>query len=293
MHSHLRCKVTKKNPPTQLVPYFSFVFAEKSVPLRHKSILMAMHTHYLVLVSCVLVVCTSCGNSRPTAEQRRQEKRQQDSLSLVAQEKSYAYYDSLHTALLPVADSLLKEFRYEKNEQYEDCGHYTHKLLRTTANTQRNYIQASIRDNGIVDLKCFYYGGKALGFELVTLSVDSLQDRFEGSTHAFEAEGWHETLALTAEDALRLLHFIDSYTPAAAVAQPGNGAVPRIRICYEGTKSRAVWYLTKNDAQALMSTYRLGVIMQDICQLETRLRATSLQISKYQKRLDGDSVVAN
>lgn len=252
-----------------------------------------MHTHYLALISCVLAVFVSCGNSRPSAEQRRQEKRQQDSLSLAAQEKSYAYYDSLHTALLPVADSLLKEFRYEKNEPYEAYGHYTHKLLRTTANTQRNYIQASIRDNGTIDLKCFYYGDKAIGFESVTLSVDSLQDRFVGSAHAFEVEGWHETLTLSAEDALRLLHFVDSYSPAAAVAQQGNGTAPRIRICYEGTKSRAVWYITKNDAQALMSTYRLGVIMQDICQLETRLRATSLQISKYQKRLDGDSVAAN
>lgn len=250
-----------------------------------------MHMRNFILISSVLVALCAC-QSHPTAEQRRQEKRQQDSLSLVAQEKSYAYYDSLHTTLLPVADSLLKEFRYEKNAQYEDYGHYTHKLLRTTANTQRNYIQASIRDNGTVDLKCFYYGGKALGFEAVTLSVDSLQDRFAGSTHAFEAEGWHETLTLSTEDALRLLHFIDSYTPAAVTAQKGNASVPRIRICYEGTKSRAVWYLTKNDAQALLSTYRLGVTMQDICQLETRLRATSLQISKYQKRLDGDSISA-
>ncbi len=289
---HLRCKVTKKNLRTQLVLCFSFVFDEKSVPLRPKSTFFAMHTRYFVLISCVLVGFCSC-QSRPSVEQRRQEKRQQDSLSLVAQEKSYAYYDSLRTALLPVADSLLKEFRYEKNEQYEDYGHYTHKLLCTTANTQRNYIQTSVRDNGAIDMRCFYYGGKALGFESVTLSMDSLQDHFLGSAHAFESGGWHEMLTLSSEDALRLLHFIDSYTPAVAVAQQGNGTTPPIRICYEGTKSRTVWYLTRNDAQAMMSTYRLGITMQDICQLEMRLRATSLQISKYRNRLNKDSVVSN
>ncbi len=232
-----------------------------------------MQTRHFFLFLCVGVALASCGNSRPSAEQRREEKHRQDSLALVAQEKSYAYYDSLRTTLLPVADSLIKEFRYEKQEKYEDHGRYTHKLLRTTANTQRNYIQPTIRDNGTIDLKCFYYGSKALGFEAVTLSVDSVQNRYTGSTHAFEAEGWHETLTLSAEDALRLLRFVDAYTPAS-----------RIRVCYEGTKSRAIWYLTKNDAQALLSTYRLGVTMQDINQLETRMHSTSLQISKYRNR---------
>lgn len=236
------------------------------------------HSHLLSVMALVLCELTltmaACGPKKPTAEERRAEKHRQDSIALSEQERSLAYYDSVYQTLLPVADSLIHEFAYDKNEKYEDNGRYVHKLLRSTQNTSRNYIQAYVKDNAQTELKFFYYGGKPIGLEEVIVSADSLKDSFRGNVHSFEAEGWHETMTLTAEDALRCLHFVDVYSAG------------RVRVSMEGSRSRTVFYISNNDKKALISTYHLGVVMHDIQQLENHIRITSLQIEKYRKRLE-------
>ncbi len=223
---------------------------------------------------CVALFLCGCGKQPSKAEVRKAEKRQQDSIALAAQERTLAYYDSLQQALAPELDALLPKFKYEKDERYEDKGHYVHRLLRTTSNTARNYIQTYVRDDGQTIVRFFYYGERALGFEKVALSAESLQDTFAGDVHAFEAEGWHETLTIEGDEALRCLHFVDSY----------RGSRVRVALC--GSRSRAVYYLSQNDKDALMETYRLGMAMQDMVEVERRIKLTSIQVEKYQKRLE-------
>ena len=179
---------------------------------------------YIAVCTTAAVVMVGCGKQQPTAEGRRAEKHRQDSISLTEQERSLVYYDSLYQTLLPQADSLMKEFRYEKNEKYEDNGKYTHKLLRSTQNTSRNYIQAYVGDNARTEVKFFYYGTHPIDLQEIVLSVDSLTDHFTGATHAFEAEGWHETMTLAQDDALRCLHFVDVYSNS------------RVRVSMEGNR---------------------------------------------------------
>ena len=223
---------------------------------------------------CVVAAMCGCGKQPSKAEVRKAEKRAQDSLALVAQERTLAYYDSLQQALVPELDVLLPRFKYEKDERYEDKGHYVHRLLRTTSNTSRNYIQTYVRDDGQTIVRFYYFGERALGFEKVTLSAEALQDTFTGDVHAYEAEGWHETLTIEGDEALRCLHFVDGYREA------------RVRVALCGSKSRAVYYLSENDKAALMETYRLGMTMRDMVEVERRIKMTSLQVEKYQKRLE-------
>lgn len=228
----------------------------------------------LFFVVGVLCMLSGCVQQPSKAEKMKAEKRSQDSLALLAQERTLSYYDSLQQVLAPELDALLPRFKYEKDERYEDKGHYVHRLLRTTSNTARNYIQTYVRDDGQTIVRFYYYGDRALGFEKVTLSVDELEDTFTGDVHAFEAEGWHETLTIEGDEALRCLHFVDSYRDA------------RVRVALCGSKSRAVYYLSANDKSALMETYRLGMVMRDMVEVERRIKMTSLQVEKYQKRLE-------
>lgn len=231
---------------------------------------------WLFCLLAVVLTVVGCGPKRPTAESMRAEKRAKDSIALVEQERSIAYYDSVRETLIPQADALLPQFAYAKDERYEQHGRYTHRLLRTTSNTSRNYLQACVKDNGQTEVKAFYYGEKSIDFQRITLSADSLSDSFEGSVHRFEAEGAHAMMTLQGEDALRLLHFVDAYSSS------------RIRVAYEDAngRSRAVFYLSQNDRQALLTTYRFGVLMHDINELDTHIRMTSIQIEKYRKRLE-------
>ena len=175
---------------------------------------------------------------------------------------------------MPTLDSLLPRFKYEKEARYEDKGHYVHRLLRTTSNTARNYIQTYVRDDGQTIVRFYYFGERALGFERVVLSADNLEDTFTGDVHAFEADGWHETLTIEGDEALRCLHFIDINRSA------------RVRVELRGSRSRAVYYLSQTDKEALMETYRLGMAMRDMVEVERRIKLTSMQVEKYQNRLE-------
>ena len=74
-------------------------------------------------------------------EQRRIAKAMEDNITYMEAERTLAYADSILPPLLTQADKLLKQFKYEKNEKYEDKGRYVHRLLNTGSNTARNFLQ--------------------------------------------------------------------------------------------------------------------------------------------------------
>ena len=78
---------------------------------------------------------------RQQVDARREAKALQDTIALLEAERTAAYADSVLQTLLPQVDPLLKKFRYEKDERYEDHGQYVSRLLQTTSNTERCFIQ--------------------------------------------------------------------------------------------------------------------------------------------------------
>lgn len=83
-----------------------------------------------------------CGCNRPSkAELYRAEKHQRDSIALQEQLRSLDYYQAVHDSLLPQADSLIRFFKYERNEKYQDHGYYV-----TTA--KWGNVRIMVRDDG-------------------------------------------------------------------------------------------------------------------------------------------------
>lgn len=79
--------------------------------------------------------------NRPSkAEQYKAEKHLQDSVSLVDQQRTLAFFQAQLDSLLPVSDSLLHFFQYERNEKYQDHGNY---VLNG-----RNGLRILVRDDG-------------------------------------------------------------------------------------------------------------------------------------------------
>lgn len=232
----------------------------------------------LMNVLLVLLVFASCGPKKPSVEELRRQKAVEDSLQLVAQQRSLSYYTSVRDSLLPVAQDLLKKnFVYEKDERYEDHGHYVHRLLRTSSNTGRCYIQTYATDDYRLQVKVYLIVAKAIYPQALTLSVGESYVSQPGNSHSFEAEGWHEMLTLEDTAALDILRFIDSYRKE------------RILATMSGTKGKYKFYLSDRDKQALIDTYQLGQVMQDIHQLETQINQTNLEIMKYEHRINNRS----
>ncbi len=202
---------------------------------------------------------------------RRLAKSLNDSIVYIEAQRTLAYSDSMLSVLLPQVDPLLKKFRYEKNEQYEDDGKYVHYLLKTTSNTSRCYLQCYVSDQRKTTLKSYYFGATPLHQERITLTSNEMSIEQTGSQHAFEAEGWHEILTLDEEHALQLLNFISAHRQ------------DRIKVTLGG-KSNYIYYLQANEKEALEQTYLLGTLMRDIRRLEENINIANKQIARYNEK---------
>ncbi len=202
---------------------------------------------------------------------RRAAKHLNDSITYLEAQRTLAYSDSMLQTLLPQVDPLLKKFRYEKNDKYEDEGKYVHYLLKTTSNTSRCYLQCYVSDQRKTSLKSYYFGAKPIQQERITLTANEMSVDFSGTQHSFEAEGWYEILTLDEEHALQLLNFISAHKQ------------DRIKVTLSG-KSNYIYYLQANEKEALEQTYLLGTLMRDIRRLEENINIANKQIARYNEK---------
>lgn len=226
----------------------------------------------LFCLSVGMFLC-ACGHKASKVEIMRQEKAQKDSLEYIQTCSTLAYSDSVLQTLLPEVEPLMQNFRYEKNESYEDHGHYVSRLLQTGNNTQRCFIQAYLSDQGETTIQSYYYGARHINQQSIQFSVEDVYISAEGRNHAFDIEGAHEILSVIGKDAIQLLQFI-------SVNQE-----QRIKVTAQGT-DKAVYYLTKEEKQALADTYTLAVLMNQINELERAIKVCNKRIEKRQKKLD-------
>ena len=97
-----------------------------------------MRKSLFAIALCGLVMA---GCNKPSkVEQYRAEKHERDSVALNDQQRSFAYYEAQLDSLLPVSDSLIVLFKYEKNDKYQDHGNYVQSLP--------NGLRILVRDDG-------------------------------------------------------------------------------------------------------------------------------------------------
>lgn len=205
--------------------------------------------------------------------QRRLAMALEDSIVYLEAQVTFAYADSMLPPLIEKTDALIKLFRYEKDEKYEDYGRYVHRLLTTRENTSRNFLQVYVKDNREIVVRSYYFGSYSVQQQQITLTSNGEEVHFAGNNHGFESDGWHEIMTIEGESALQLLNFISSHIN------------DRIRVQGKGTKDTHTWvyYLTKQEKQALSDTYQLGWLMKDIKHIEDIQRTARRQIDRYQQ----------
>lgn len=208
-------------------------------------------------------------------EQRKQAKALKDKIVYLQSLQTKLYADSILQPLLSQADNLLKEFRYEKQEGYEDHGHYVYRNLQTGWNTNRCFLQAYVSDDRKALVKSYYYGAKQLNQQAVNMQAAGEEIEIRGKNHAFEVDGWHEILTLEGEQALEVLNFVSAHL------------TDRIRVTVVGSSGKAgtvVYYLSDSEKQALDKTYQLGILMRDIDELERQIQLALRRIEHFENR---------
>lgn len=103
---------------------------------------------YFALAAMLLSACVR----ESAVDKYRAEKHVRDSVSLEEQQRSLDFYQSQLEQLMPVADSLVALFKYERNEKYQDHGFYV--------TTMQDGTRILVRDDGQEML--MYRNGKRL-----------------------------------------------------------------------------------------------------------------------------------
>jgi len=102
----------------------------------------------IFFITCV-VMMTAC-NKPSKVDQYHAEKHERDSVALMEQQRSLAFYQQQLDTLLPVIDSLIPLFKYEKNEKYQDHGFYVVN--------GRDGLRVMVRDDGQPPILLYRYG---------------------------------------------------------------------------------------------------------------------------------------
>ncbi|MEI7504111.1 MAG: hypothetical protein WCJ61_12590, partial [Paludibacter sp.] len=110
--------------------------------------------------------------------------------------RTLAYCDSILPIKQHEADSILKNFRFEKNSKYQEIGNYVYKSQITEINTNHNYLKTYVDENSDFYLISNYCGAK---IEHTSVEV-SANDLFahtdtieisEAANHSFNDAGTH------------------------------------------------------------------------------------------------------
>jgi hypothetical protein len=191
--------------------------------------------------------------------------------------RTLAYCDSLLPLKQHEADSIQKNFRFEKNEKYQQFGNYVYKTQQTESNSNRNYLKAYVDENADLYLISNFCGGN---IEQTSLEV-SADDLFahtdtlstaNSAFHSFNDGGSHwETLTFKNEEDKGVSAFI------------AQNYLKHLKVTLYGKKTY-VYFLSDADKKAITETYKLWIAKKDISQLHKEITKASRIIERIKNK---------
>lgn len=197
-----------------------------------------------------------------------------DSISVIENDRTLAFCDSLLPLKEAEIASTLKHFRREEDSSYIGEVRYVHRLLRTENNSLRCYLQAKIGESGSIFLKSTYCG-RPIKHNSVELYSNDFSLKASGSNfHSFQLDNVRcETLLFSEEEALNLLRFLEEHKQES------------IKVVLAGESSSYPYFLMESERNALADTYALSVLLSDCERLRQERRRANIRKNQSLKRL--------
>jgi len=191
--------------------------------------------------------------------------------------RTLAYCDSILPIKQSEVDSIQKNFRFEKNAKYQEIGNYVFKTQITEMNSNRNYLKTYVDEKADFYLISNYCGAK---IEHTSVEV-SANDMFahsdtiatsEAANHSFNDAGSHWEAVTFKNDA--------DNGVAAFIAQYSN---LQIKVTLYGKKT-ITYYLANTDKKAIVETFNLWVVKNDVAKLQTEIKKATIKIERIKGR---------
>ena len=191
----------------------------------------------------------------------------------LAEARTSKYYtDSLLAESMARSTSLAEALYLDKDEQYQDYGHYYAAQHRTEKNVGRSYLrpQASERDGAFTITA--YYRGKPLGAHTLRFTAsDGSYVELQPTTNPYvmsDATGRTERTDFAATP--DVAHFVAQH-PTAKVTLLGNNGKAQIPF-------------TKNDAKVLAQVADLAAALKAVSVVQAEQQELDRRIRFYEER---------
>lgn len=191
--------------------------------------------------------------------------------------RTLAYCDSILPKMKLKLDSLQVNFRFEKNDKYQEIGNYVYKSQITEQNTGRNYLKCYVDEKANFYLVSNVTGSKLnhRSLKLSTANMFVITDTTSASKadfHSFTVDGaYYETLTFVNKDENGVAAFVSEHKNE------------RIKVSLIGIK-KFDYYLTDGDKKAISETFEFWVIKRDIIQLERESLKCQMKIGNINLR---------
>ena len=187
--------------------------------------------------------------------------------------RTLAYCDSILPKKQHEADSIQKNFRFEKDKIYQETGNYIYKTQQVESNTNRIYLKAYVSENADLFLISNYCGGK---LEHTTVEVASNElfahtdtiDTSDPNYHSFTDGGMRWEVVTFKNDAGKdVASFVAQYT------------TKQIKVILHGKKNY-IYYLADSDKKAILETYHFWIVKKDVVGLQKEIQKAISKIDR-------------
>jgi hypothetical protein len=201
----------------------------------------------------------------------------EDTITRRESSRTLAYCDSILPLKQHEADSIQKNFRLEKNVNYQDFGNFVYKTQLTESNSNRNYLKAYVDENADFYLISNYCSGKIdhTSIEVSANDIFAHTDTLSTSNSAFHSfnDGGSHWESLTFKNQ-------EDKGVGAFIAQNSSS---RLKVTLYGKKTY-VYYLSDSDKKAIAETYQLWIVKKDVAQLQKEIKKATVKIERINAR---------
>lgn len=196
-------------------------------------------------------------------------------------ERNIQFFDSVIPVRQEEFEAMQKDFVFEKDTAYDEIGNYIYKQQTVERNLERCYLRSGVTEKGEIWLASVFYGKKPINHTSVSLSLnDGIYVKtgtvaYDGGVnYRFANLGFTtEVVTYNGELGIDALQFIADHEKE------------RIRVEYTGD-APYVMYMPDNDKKAIATTYRFGLILNDIVRMTTEKEKAEKRIAYLQSRLE-------
>ena len=204
-------------------------------------------------------------------------------VELKEQERNLDYCTGMLVVCEAKADSLKKNFLFEKDTIYDEIGKYFVKQQKIESNLQKSYIRCNINEQGEMFLESVYYGNKPINHTGIKVSTPTGEytetqniPRDGGLNYSFTDLGaTTEIVTYKKDQAGGVVQFIcDNHNE-------------KLKVEYSGGKAYMI-RIASADKNAVVETQELAVVLSDIDRLKKETQKAGERITYLKNKTNED-----